>query len=62
MPTGLWHADAANLKSANRGRARTLLLEAANAECSSTKTRLLEDISVNAARACPAPTNPEDRR
>jgi len=27
-----------------------LLLEAANAECSSTKTGLLEDISINVAR------------
>src|SRR5262249_21194554 len=55
--SGLWHAGAANLKSASRGYTGILLLEAANAECSSTKSRLLEDISVNVPRTPVATTN-----
>src|SRR5262249_12498006 len=55
--SGLWHAGAANLKSASRGYTGILLLEAANPECSSTNSRLLEDISVNVARAPVATTN-----
>src|SRR5215469_48693 len=55
--SGLWHAAAAKLKSASGGYTGILLLEAANAECSSTKSRLLEDISINVAHACPASTN-----
>jgi hypothetical protein len=51
-----------SLKLASRGRARTLLLEAANAECSSTKTGLLEDISINVARARRRDHELEDRR
>src|SRR5215813_15286408 len=40
-----------------RGRARILLLEAENAECSSTRPGSLEDISTNVARACFATTH-----
>jgi hypothetical protein len=58
---GFWHAGAATLKSASSGYTGILLLEAANAECSSTKSHLLEDISVTS----PAPRRDhelEDRR
>src|SRR6516162_8001974 len=55
--SGLWHAGAANLKSASRGYTGILLLEAANAECSSTKSRLLEDISITSPAPAVATTN-----